>query len=248
MNFNKLPIAELLYGSIALIGTCLIAWMLYERLDHPFSAGIPVVCAIALASRWSILGWIVPAMVLVGIGLVTRANLNFVGLDAGVMAITCLITFASLLRYLARFRITGNPFLTTRFNYSPGQETTPLQHISVGHLFSLVLILCAWLVAAAMCREITHVTSDVKLYAIYSQRADSELGLIPEGYWGIQLFVTLLLIFWVARQILGYLHLRRNARAVAGMALRSELWKWNGREQRMISKQMRKNNIGETGS
>lgn len=121
--------------------------------------------------------------------------------------------------------------VTDRFNYSPVAAATDLPRrfglqdwVSLG-LISLACILGAWI-----CRPLNQ-----------QMPAVPHVAVLPEAYFGIKFCLFGAVVVWCLRTVLDYLRTMFDRdRDLASMHLRSELWKWNGSDQRMIGKQTAK--------
>lgn len=237
--------ATLLYGGLALFAASAVAQLLYSQLPNLYFVVIPLLCIALLFARWAALGWLIPGVMLVGI--VVAAELGFRSLDLAehlLLGLSVLIAVVSGLRFLTLQRSGFERVATTRMNFTPIDRSNPWRQrlaFGPGHLCSVVLLAGASLIASLLCSQFASITANKRRFADFAWQLHVEVGIIPAAYFAVRILVVLFVLLLLAREILGYLDLWRNVDSVSGMLLRGELWRWNGREQRMISKQMRKN-------
>lgn len=250
MNDSKLNAGQLVYGAMSLMFSCIVAWPLYEQFGHWVCLAIPALCVMLILFRWAALGWVIAAATLMAI--LVLSQFTYQPLESGQrtwMGLSSLFLFASVFRFLATERTASEFVVTSRMNYTPinrvnsGNTLKVRSAPGIGHLLSIGVLFVAWLGARYLCGQFIKMAQDPAVYRQYARVLDNQLGLIPAGYIGISLILVLCLLLWIIREVIAYLQLLGSTKSVSGMLLRSELWKWNGREQRLISKQLRKNEV-----
>ena len=182
---------------------------------------------------------IVPGFVLVGLvmyGLLNRSTLLF-SMEAK------LIAFSGLIAIVTSARLSGlnKPFsrliASRRINNSASgnKASTP---IGWGHTLTLPLLLFAWWFAGFLSSHLTLFARNSHAYGKAYGRLHENLGVLPEWYVGLKVLFFLTFVLWICRQIFGYVALKNRDRGVAAMHLRSELWRWDGTEQRWVGRQL----------
>ena len=130
-------------------------------------------------------------------------------------------------------------------NYTPTKPAMPAvqkldgaassKRIDFGLLFTLAFLFIGWFVAGYMASQLASVLRNYRNARAF---LDRRIGLLPEWYVGLIVLFVLAASLWLAQQVFSYLMLRQRAGSVAAMHLRSELWKWDGYEQRQIGKEL----------
>jgi hypothetical protein len=70
--------------------------------------------------------------------------------------------------------------------------------------------------------------------------AREKFGLLPPTFLAIRLYLMLAVVALVCGAIFSHLRAALSSGQQASMTLRQELWNWNGREQRLVAKAVRK--------
>jgi len=235
----------LLYGGLALLAVFVVARLLYSQFPNLYFVVIPLLCIAMLYMRWTAFGLLIPAVMLAGI--VVSAELGFRSLDVSeqlLLGVSVLVAVVCSLRFLTLQRPGFDRVVTERMNFTPLGKSNPWPRrmtFGPGHLCSVLLLAGAGLLASLLCSQFASVTANRRQFADFAWQLHIDVGIIPAAYFAIRILFVLFILLWATREVLSYLDLWRNTDSVSGMLLRSELWRWNGREQRMISKQMRKN-------
>ena len=232
---------RLLYGGLALAMACLTAWNLSGFWPSWGQFAIPVCCALLIAFRWSALGWFLSIAIFTCISFISEIGLGTFRGSASLVFLS-LLTYACAFRFIAS--VQRDPVVTTRMNFTAPKRTQLLPtrlNVTGGHLLSLLLILLAWIGASLLCGQFAAITESRQAYQLLADDLKQNIGIVPAGWIAIKLFLILLTAVWLANEVLQYMSVNRSRSDVGGIVLRDELWKWNGREQRMISKQLRKN-------
>ena len=203
---------------------------------------IPLGCLL-LAFRWQVFAYGVPISIF-GC-LLMRALTNFENVSEGTaspLALTAGIAIMATWRLHTSLNPVAQAAITTHVNYVPARRSLDkTEHLTPTHATSCILIVIGWFVSGMLCKKLIEITADERAYEVYAELLKARVGLIPEAYLGMNLLFAIALVFWVAWTCFSYLQLRQRRGSVAGMHLRGELWKWNGAEQRSISRQLRKN-------
>lgn len=154
-----------------------------------------------------------------------------------------LIYIAFVLRFSTVSDSQLGGLLTSRINYTPAQTFDESQKPMQGNNLSAGLLLASWFVGWFLCGDLKRIQENQnKAYDRMVEQLRASIGLeTPEIYLAMKLLITLMLLLWIVNQLFSYWQLRSDSGSVAEMHLRSELWKWNGSEQRRVSKQGRKN-------
>ena len=118
---------------------------------------------------------------------------------------------------------------------------TPAQsHVRIQEFVTLGIIPVTWGIGTLLCRplgkHLQFLGGDT-----YSDNSGtfqaSVIGLLREYYLWIQLVLLLAVLLLICRAMLSYLRtLFDDERSLSAMQLRLELWKWNGKEQRLASR------------
>lgn len=239
--------APVIYGSVAVIASVAHVMLLQEA--HAFNVvAVPLLCLLSL--RWRLFAPLIPAAVFIGILLMTLNDITTLhSVDQTLLALASLVTIAAAWRFQTSVCTIASPAVSTRVNYTPSNKSIAATHpLEAGHFVSLALVLFGWLAAGILCGKFIEITGDAEAYREYATLLRRRVGLIPEAYIGMTLLFTLTLFVWMGRAVFSYMVVRQKSGELAAMHLRSELWKWNGYEQRSISKQIRKNEVHiETG-
>jgi hypothetical protein len=232
--------APIVYGSVAVISS--VAYVLLLQESHEFLVvAVPLLCLLSL--RWRLFAPLIPAAIFIGILWITLSDINSLrDVNQTLLALVSLVTVATVSRFQTTVDSVARPEVSTRVNYTPsGKSIAATRGLGTGHFVSLALILFGWLAAGIVCGKFIEITNDAVAYQDYAALLRRRVGLIPEAYIGMTLLFTLTLLLWMARAFFSYSVIRQRGGELAAMHLRSELWKWNGYEQRIISKQIRKN-------
>ena len=152
-----------------------------------------------------------------------------------------LIYIAFVLRFSTVSDSQLGGLLTSRINYTPTRKIDDSQKAMQGNYMSAGLLIAAWLFAGYLCGDLRRI-QEGGVYRRMLLQLRANIGLeTPEIYLAMKLLITLMLLLWIVNQVFSYWQFRSDSGSVAAMHLRSELWKWNGSEQRRVSKQGRKN-------
>ena len=167
---------------------------------------------------------------------------SFSSFEQFLVSASGLIYIAFVLRFSTICDSQLGGLLTSRINYTPAQTFDESQKPMQGNNLSAGLLLVSWFVGWFLCGDLRRIQEDEDVYKQMSLQLRANIGLeTPEIYLAMKLLITLMLLLWIANQLFSYWQLRSDSGSVVEMHLRSELWKWNGSEQRRISKQRRKN-------
>ena len=241
LGFSPVPWA---YAILALASALLLQQIFSNQGVTRVQVVIPILVVAVILTRWNVLEALIPPIVLACVGGLGVMGRLFE--DPGqqtLLAGATLVLFASLTRYQSWFRNAEPLGMTTRFNYTPATSVPRARPaLPLGAVMAFVLLPLAWLASGWLCSELLQLSSDHNLALEYKYELQQTIGLdIPEVYLGMKLLFTLAITFWVTKNVLDYFCFRRDGDELAAMHLRSELWRWNGREQRLVSKQIRKN-------
>lgn len=186
---------------------------------------------------------VVPCFVLIGLvmyDLFSRSSL-VLGWQAHAIVFTGLVSIVASSRCLAFARPTVPLFASRRVNYTPHHRPDDKKgRIGWGHFLSVPMLLLAWWMAKYLSGQLTVFATSDQAYKQAYMILHKRLGILPEWYVGLKVVFFLAFLLWICRQIFGYLTLQRREPSVAAMHLRSELWKWDGSEQRMVGRQLGK--------
>lgn len=186
---------------------------------------------------------VVPCFVFAGFvlyGFFNRSTLMN-GWEAHAIVLAGVASIFASARLLALSKPVVTPFASRRVNFSPvrpqdlGQGT-----VGWGHLLSLPMLILAWWSAGHLSNQLSIFATSRRAYQQAYAMLHERVGILPEWYVGLKALFLLTILLWICRQIFAYLALRRQEPSVAAMHLRSELWRWDGAEQRMVGKQLGK--------
>lgn len=157
------------------------------------------------------------------------------------LALSGITTIVLAARYSALCMPAAERIASQRLNYTPTYITmkpesrTSRSRIDLSWLFTLGFLVIAWSVASYMSSQLSAFLRNYETVRII---LDRRIGLLPEWYVGFIVLFVLGGVLWLAQQFFGYLVLRQRDGSVAAMHLRSELWRWDGSEQRRIGREL----------
>ena len=226
---------------VAILAACLFARQAVADIAHPiqwFAYAVPIFTALAL--RFSICGAlqmasVFSAFVLTGIGDVASSWMEQIQL-----ALCAVATFAATLRFQSARDFAYSSAIRSHLDFRPLARSIPQQSLGGGHFFSIGFWIGSWLFAGFLCSHFTILTGNRRLYGEYRRLIDIQIGLIPEWYIGMKLLLSLGLLLGAARFILAYMRLQQPHTNESALLLRSELWNWDGRDQRRVARARRK--------
>lgn len=209
------------------------------------AGALPLLCLLLIVSRWHVFAATVPAALFFSLGTIGITGIRMAGGELS-LSLGSLGLLAAVARFQTCTARTGGSVATSRWNTTPMPKVMQQSRFTwhVSKLVTLAICLIAWLLAGLACAELTEISTNRQAYLQYLEDLRADWGLeIPEVYIGMKLLIGMALISWLARAIFIYQGLVKAGGELSSIHLRSELWKWNGSEQRMISKQLKKNQV-----
>lgn len=247
---------QVIYGVMMVGSFTAFGYLIALECSAPRNYGAIAAFAVAaLASQWRSFGVVIPLLILWSIACIdffsttTLINtpLRYLLVCTGVLSIVAALRYRTVAQPVAKL------MASTRMNYTPQQAVNSLSksqaatkrgyhlgNVGFGHLLTLPLLVGAWWLAGYLSTQLVTFAASRRAYRAAYQILDGRIGLVPEWYVGVKILFTLTIAIWIVRQIFDYLALQHDDPSVANMHLRSELWRWDGSEQRMVGQQLGK--------
>lgn len=226
------------YGFLTLLSCALVSFLLYSRGASIVCAAPILLCAVALVMRRSFLLFVLPYVVMVTICVTVLSDrLQFSAMRGSALAISAFVAVAVSSRLHGMLFPTSRRVLTQHVVYSVPPVSRSRQR-AASHVVSLVFMAIAWWFAGYLNSDFAMAvnSSQFQEYRIWTSES---FRMVPWAYCGIKIVIVLATLFSVAYGLLSYLQCRSDSGMMAAMLLRHELWRWNGKEQRMIAKALK---------
>lgn len=249
---ESVSVEEWVYASVLVCSSLVFGYLFRQELDSAICyATVTVLCIGLTLFRWTVFEALIPPVALGGLGILGFIAGNSVPQSSGghVFALAVIATVAAAARLQSLAKRASHRITSSRMNYTPTRTSKSsaargLQtRFGVGHFLTIGFVLFAWWFAGYLSSQLTAFVRSPNNYRQAYRLLDQRVGLLPEWYVGIKILFMLTLLLWLIDRVFGYLSLRQDG-SVAAMHLRSELWKWDGSEQRMVAKQLQKNEVG----
>jgi hypothetical protein len=223
--------AKAAYGVALVFVSSLVACSLYlQGASYQWLLALVAAAIVMAIGMIRLLVYILPLLMLGNVNFSVAGYLDpteplVVGLGIG-----CLAMISLSHRLLVRSR-GAVPADAVRDGWTTAvRRTRDLQSRSppgAAELASLLLLPAAWFAASVLSDWASAFDPDI---------ARAEFGLLPPTYLAVRLCLVLAAAIFILRTILDYLRSTFSTGRQASITLRQELWDWNGREQRIVSR------------
>lgn len=223
------------YGVPAFVVACLFAYAIYGQGESvlAWAAVVPFLVAVSAWTGNRLFAFAIPIVLLVQVEIWQPTY--FDRFTYTVFGVACMLVLALSFRLLTVAhsvfpRGTVRKHLTVVWEQSEHDKRSPQSF----HWFELVpflLLPIVWLLSGMLMDRVSGFDDRV---------SRSEFGLLPETYFLFRLAVVLTVLILVLRSGLAYARSFFAPAKLSGIDLRHEIWSWNGREQRLVGKQVRK--------
>lgn len=225
-----------IYAIALTVATCALSFLLYQAGGSSTnSLTITFIGVLAAITRRSLLLQAVPLSVF---GAMNYEFLRFEVNESQWLPFALLgfIAIAASMRLVSLKETSLQQAVTQRLVYTH-LPTKTSNKFSPSHLITILCFASAWLLAGFLIADFRLVTSDLNKFRSFKSMLDRTIGLDPGAYVGIKITLILAMLFAVTYGLLSYLAIRNTNSLYPRLALRFELWHWNGPDQKRIAKQ-----------